>query len=87
MKSIQEYQELSRKPHTAKRYQDSRTIIVVEEDRASTKPILNMEEPVLRHVSWISTTAIRKKKLSSTVMEARIREEIKRRKLEVNIWI
>jgi hypothetical protein len=31
--------------------------------------------------------AIQKKKLSSTVMEARIREEIKRRKLEVNKWI
>jgi hypothetical protein len=81
MKSIQEYQELRRKPHTGRDTKILRcTIIAVEEDVASTKSILNTEEPVLRHVSWISTTAIRKK-LSSTVVEARIREEIKRRKL------
>jgi hypothetical protein len=60
---------------------------VVEEDVASTKPILNTEEPVLRHVSRMSTIVIQKRKLSSTVIETRIIKEIKRRKSEVNIWI
>jgi hypothetical protein len=37
-------------------------------DIASTKPILNMEEPVLRHISMI---VIQKMKLSSTVIDSK----------------
>jgi hypothetical protein len=63
------------------------TDLPVVKDVASTKPILNTEEPVLRRVSWMSMLVIQKMKLSSRVTEARIIKEIKRRKSKVNIWM
>jgi hypothetical protein len=65
IKSIREYQELSRKPHTAKKYQDSTTHDNSGRGGRSQYKV----NTVLRQVSWMSTIAIWRKKLSSTVIE------------------
>jgi hypothetical protein len=51
------------------------------------KTSTNHGKAVLRHLSWISRRKRRKMKQSSRETEARKRNQIKRRKLEVNVWI
>jgi hypothetical protein len=88
MKSIQEYQELSRKPHTAKKYQDS-----VTHDNSSRG---GRSQYKFNTKHGRSTTETRKlDEYDSDTEEETIKHSNgstdkrgdKKRKLEVNIWM